>query len=302
MSQSKLTTQQQIKSMWELGGLSLEQLGIRVWNGILRDNLLGRASELAYSFILAIFPLLIFFLAIFGLSASQGTELRQGLMLYLAQVLPPAAYQLVIHTLTEISRSSGGGKLTFGIVLALIFASGGTSSMMSTLNDAYNVREGRSFIRVRLIAFMLTIAFSCLVISALCVVLLGNYIAAEIGALLRLGHLVVAAWTIAQWPVALLFVIVSFSLTYFYGPDLKEQHWYWITPGSVFGVVLWLAASFVFRAYLHFFNTYNRTYGSLGAVIGFMTWMWISAINAQIEHAAAEHGHPEAKAEGKKAA
>lgn len=288
----------------------MRQLAIRVWNGIVEDNLLGRASELAYSFILAIFPLLFFFIAIFGFSASQGARLRQDLMLYLAQVLPPAAYQVVSHTLAEVSRSSGEGKLTFGIVLALFFASGGTSSMMSTLNDAYGVREGRSLIRVRVVALLLTIALSCLVISALIVILAGNYIAAQIGMLLRMGRLVVVAWTIAQWPVALLFVIVSFSLIYFYGPDLKEQYWYWITPGSIFGVLLWLAASFAFRAYLHFFNTYNHIYGSLGAVIILLIWFYVTGlaflvggeINAQIEHAAAERGHPEAKLEGKKAA
>lgn len=288
----------------------MRQLALRVWNGIVQDNLLGRASELAYSFILAIFPLLFFFIAVFGLSASRGAELRQDLMLYLAQVLPPAAYQVVSHTLAEVSRSTGGGKLTFGILLTLFFASGGTTSMMSTLNDAYGVREGRSFIRVRVVALLLTIALSCLVISALFVVLAGNYIAAQVGMLLRMGRVVVVAWTIAQWPVALLFVVVSFSLIYFYGPDLKEQHWYWITPGSIFGVLLWLAASFAFRAYLHFFNTYNHIYGSLGAVIILLIWFYVTGlaflvggeINAQIEHAAAERGHPEAKLEGEKAA
>lgn len=307
---SKLTTQEQIRSIWHLGGLSVRELALRVWNGILQDNLLGRASELAYSFILAIFPLFIFFIAIFGLSASRGTQLRENLMLYLGRVLPPSAYQVVSHTITEISRSSGGGKLTFGILLALWFASGGTAAMMSTLNDAYRVREGRSLIRARLTAIVLTIALACLVISALCVVLLGNYVAGEIGSRLHLGHLVVGAWTIGQWVLAVLFVIISFSLIYFYGPDLKEQHWYWITPGSVFGVLLWLAASFAFRYYLHFFNNYNRTYGSLGAVIILLIWFYVTGlaflvggeINAQIEHAAAERGHPEAKPKGQKAA
>jgi membrane protein len=130
------------------------------------------------------------------------------------------------------------------------------------------------------------------------------------GALLHLGEVTVMAWRILQWPVALAFIVLSFSLIYYYAPDLKEQHWYWITPGSLFGVLLWSAASFGFRAYLHFFNTYSKTYGSLGAVIILLVWFYVTGlaflaggeINAQIEHAAAEHGHPEAKGFGEKQA
>jgi membrane protein len=117
-------------------------------------------------------------------------------------------------------------------------------------------------------------------------------------------------WKALEWPIALMFVVLSFSLIYYFGPDLKEQHWYWITPGSLFGVLVWLIASFGFRGYLHFFNTYSRTYGSLGAVMILLVWFYVTGlafliggeINAQIEHAAAERGHPEAKAEGQKQA
>ena len=113
-----------------------------------------------------------------------------------------------------------------------------------------------------------------------------------------------------QWPAALVLIAVAFSLVYYFGPDVKEQHWYWITPGSIVGVLIWLASSFGFRAYLHFSNTYSKTYGSLGGVIILLLWFYVTGlcflvgghINAQIEHAAAEHGHPEAKAPGQKAA
>jgi membrane protein len=113
-----------------------------------------------------------------------------------------------------------------------------------------------------------------------------------------------------QWIAVLFFLSLAFSLIYYFGPDLKEQHWYWITPGSVLGVLLWLAASWAFRAYLHFFNTYSRTYGSLGAVMILLMWLYVTGlafliggeINADIEHAAAVRGHPEAKAPGEKKA
>jgi membrane protein len=113
-----------------------------------------------------------------------------------------------------------------------------------------------------------------------------------------------------QWPVAIAFVTLAFSLIYYFAPDLQEQHWYWITPGSIFGVLIWIAASFAFRGYLHFFNTYSRTYGSLGAVMILLMWLYVTGfafllggeINAQIEHAAARRGHPEAKPAGEKKA
>ena len=110
--------------------------------------------------------------------------------------------------------------------------------------------------------------------------------------------------------LALAFVVIAFAVIYYFGPDVKERHWYWITPGSVVGVALWAIASAAFRGYLHFFNSYSKTYGSLGAVMILMLWFYITGlaflvggqINSTIEHAAAEHGHPEAKSVGRKAA
>jgi membrane protein len=115
---------------------------------------------------------------------------------------------------------------------------------------------------------------------------------------------------IAQNVIALVFVTLAFSLIYYFGADLQEQHWYWITPGSVTGVLLWVLASLGFRAYLHFFNSYSKTYGSLGAAMILLIWLFITGfaflvggeVNAQIEHAAALRGHPEAKAPGEKMA
>jgi membrane protein len=310
MSESILTTGEQVKSIWRLGGLTPGALAKKVFFEINDDDLFGRASELAYNFLLAIFPLMLFLLALFGLFASRGVLLRSRLLIYFADMLPPMAYDLFSKTVDELATSAGGGKLTFGIVVALWLASGGMSSMISTLNTAYHVREGRSFLRVRAIAVSLTIAISVCLLLALTVVLVGNHMADVVGAALGLSSLFVMGWKILQWPAALFFIIVSFSLVYYYGPDLKERHWYWVTPGSIFGVVVWLAVSAAFRGYLHFFNSYTRTYGSLGAVIVLLVWFYVTGlvflvggeINAAIEQAAAFRGHPEAKAPGQKAA
>jgi membrane protein len=308
MATSQLTTAEQLQSIWELGGLRAKELAKRVWNGINDDDLFGLASELAYSYLLAIFPLLLFLLSLFGLFASRGSLLRGNLLFYLQQMLPPAGYQVVVKTILEVSQNTGTGKITFGILLALFTASGGMSAMISGLNGAYAVRDTRSWIKVKAISVALTVSLATLVLMAMVLVLVGGWFATTVGSYLHLGIIAVVGWKVLQWFAALFFITVAFSLIYYFGPNVKEQHWYWVTPGSVIGVLLWLAASFAFRAYLHFFNSYSKTYGSLGAVMILLVWFYVTGfaflvggeINAQIEHAAAEQGHPEAKAEGEK--
>lgn len=310
MTESVLTTEQQLASIWALGGLTWKQLARNVWKEMNDDNVFGRASELAYNFLLSIFPLFLFLLALFGIFASHGTQLRANLFFYLSQALPPAAFQIISQTIEEVTKNTGGGKLTFGLALALWSASGGMTTMISVLNEAYGVRESRSWLRVHLVAVGLTAAISVLVVSALLLILLGGWLAPLIGAKLGMGALFVVGWKIVQYLSALAFILVSFAVIYYFAPDLREQHWYWITPGSLVGVALWITASFGFRLYLHFFNTYSKTYGSIGAVIILLLWFYITGLafliggeaNSEIEHAAAERGHPEAKLEGRKAA
>lgn len=271
---------------------------------------MSRASDLAYNFLLASFPLLLFLVSLFGIFASQRQHLQESLFFYLAQVLPPAALTLVSRTLQEVIQKSSGVKLIFGLVFAIWAGSGGVSSLISGLNIAYSVRDSRPWIKVKLRAIVLTMAISILIIAALLIVLYGGYLAESLGAQLGLRALSVVGWKVAQWVLALAFVLLAFAIIYYYGPDLKEQHWYWITPGAVVGVTLWIIISVAFRIYLHFFNTYSRTYGSLGAVIILLFWFYVTGfafliggeINSEIEHAAARRGHPEAKAEGEKAA
>jgi membrane protein len=310
MTESRLNTEEQVSTIWHLGGLTIPQLTKRIVAAINEDNLLGRASELAYNLILALFPFLLFLLAVFGLFASHGTELRTNLLNYFAQVLPPAAFQVISHMLNEVTKNATNAKLTFGIVLTIWSAAGGMTSMISGLNGAYEIKESRSWIKVRAIAVALTVGISLLIILALVTILAGAYAAKVLGSYYGLHEVTIIAWRIGEILVAIGFVTVSFSLIYYFGPNVEEQHWYWITPGSLMGVLLWIAASFGFRAYLHFFNSYSKTYGSLGAVMILLFWLYVTGfaflvggeINAQIEHAAARRGHPEAKAPGEKKA
>src|SRR5712671_1427222 len=310
MADSELKVEEQISSIWSLGGLTWRELARRVWGGINQNDLLNRAYELAYTFLLAAFPMLLFLLALLGTLASAGGKLRSDLFTYVAVALPPSAYELLVRTLNEITQSGAGGKLTFGLLFALLSGSGGMTQLMSTLNAAYEVREGRSWLKVHLISLGLTVAMSVLIVAALFLVLAGGQVVAAIGNFIGLNTATFVVVQILRWVLALVFMVFAFAVIYYYAPDVKEQHWYWITPGSIVGVALWAIASAALRGYLHFFNSYSKTYGSLGAVIILMLWFLITGlaflvggqINATIEHAAAEHGHPEAKAEGKKAA
>jgi membrane protein len=209
----------------------------------------------------------------------------------------------------EISAASGGGKITFGILATLWAASNGMGAITQALNVAYNVKESRPWWKQRLTAVSLTIALSVLIISALLIVLYGGLIADHIAGRYGFGDFFTLTWKIIQWPIALAFMLFSFALIYYFAPDLHEQKWTWVTPGSVIGVGLWLLISFGLRTYLQYFNSYSKTYGSLGAVIILMLWLYLTGVailiggevNSDLEDLAARSGAPEAKEKGEKA-
>jgi len=287
---------QKYKTIWKLGGLTLWELSRRVVRDAIEDDLIGRASGLAFDFLLALFPLLVFLLAMFGLFASRSIQLRTGLLSYFAAFLPPLAFQLLKNTTEELAKTASNEKLTLGILIALWFASGGVASMISTLRVAYRIKEDRSWFKVRVIALGLTLVISILIFSAMCLVLVGGILIDWIGKELHLATAMVLVWKSLQWPAAALFVTFSYALIYYCGPSGQIRRWYWITPGSAFGAFLWLASSGVFRAYLRYFNTYTAIYGSLGALVILVVWLYVSGlafliggeINANIERAAAE--------------
>ena len=190
--------------------------------------------------------------------------------------MPAQASALINTTVDEVSRASGGGKLSFGLLAALWAASNGMGAISDALNVAYEVKETRPWWRVRLIAIGLTIALSLLILSALALVLFGGHIAGALAAHFMFGSFFKTAWQMLQWLLVLVFVLLAFALIYYIAPDLKERRWYWISPGSVLAVLLWLLVSFAFRLYLHYFNSYSATYGSLGAVIILMLWFYLT--------------------------
>jgi membrane protein len=264
---------------------------------------------LSYYFLLSLFPLLLVLVTLLGYLAEAGSELRASLMGYLGEVMPGSATALVQTTLDEISKQKGGGKISFGILAAIWAASNGMGAISETLNVAYNVEETRSWWKRRLITIGLTVALAVLILTALTLMFGGGNIADLLAANYGFGHVFTLTWKIVQWPIVLFFILMAFSLIYYFAPDLSDQDWKWVSPGSVIGVVLWLLVSFAFRLYLHFFDSYSATYGSLGALIIKMLWFYLTGaailiggeVNSEIENAAAEAGEPDAKERGEKA-
>lgn len=298
-----------MKSLWKFGGLRLTDLLKRVWSEIQEDEVFGRGAQLAYYFLLALFPLLFFLTSVIGLLLGSGTGLRHSLFNYLSSVLPGSAFTVVDRTMYEVSETSSGSKLTFGVLAALWAASNGMGAITQALNVAYDVEESRPWWKQRLVAVQLTVLLSFLIVTALILLLYGSRIADWLAAYFGFGTAFSLVWKIAQWPLVLLFMLLAFAFIYYAAPDLKEQKWTWLTPGSAMGVTIWLLVSFGFKVYLHFFNSYSATYGSLGAVIILMLWLYFAGsailiggeINSVIEDAAAEAGDPEAKEKGEKA-
>jgi membrane protein len=297
-----------MSSAWDLHGQSWQSVAKRVWADIGKDKIFSHAAELAYYFLLGLFPLLLFLTSVIGLVIGSGTGLRHSLFNYLGKVLPSSASQLVSDTMFEVSSASGGGKLSFGVLAALWAASNGMGAISQSLNAAYHVEESRSWWKQRLIAVGLTIALAVLIISALVLVLYGGKIADGLAASYGFGVVFVVLWRILQWPIVLVFLLLGFALIYYWAPDLRDQNWRWVTPGSTVAVALWLLVSLAFRLYLHFFDSYSKTYGSLGAVIVLMLWFYLTGasiliggeINSDIEDVAARKGATKAKKKGEK--
>ncbi|MFC6646593.1 YihY/virulence factor BrkB family protein [Granulicella cerasi] len=271
-----------LRNLWDLEGLSLKDVFTRTGKSFLNDNLLSRAAELGYYFLFALFPTLISASSILGLAAQHASQIYVQLLNYLALIVPPSAYEMVIDTFKQTTAASTGGKVVLGIVAALWSASVGFSAIQDGMNTVYKVKETRPYWKARGSAMLVTLLLSLLV-TLMLAVLLG----ADIGGKASLHHFSVHRWVgyllfglihITTWVVTISLLILLFSTIYYFAPDLKAKRWHWLTPGSAIGILTWIVASIGLRVYLHYFNTYTVTYGSLGAVIILLTWFYVTGL------------------------
>ena len=282
-----------VSDPWNLGGLSFVELGRRLWRESQKDELLGRAAQLSYYALLALFPALIFLTALMGLFSVQN--FMPELMSYLRNVLPSDALSMVQRFLTQVAEGSGANILSIGALGALWASSSGVTAIMDALNVVFDVKEDRrSFWHVRLTAIVLTIGLAGFVILSLALVLYGPTIGRWIADLMGFGVAFTWLWNVMQWPVIAGLMLIVVAAIYHICPVRRYKRWRWVTPGSLFAVLMWLLVSLGFKTYVDNFGDYNKVYGSIAGVIVLMLWFYWSGmvlllggeINSEIEAAA----------------
>ena len=266
----------QMPSLWKFGGLTPLALIRLASRKLGEDELSTRSASLSYYFLLALFPLFLFLVSLIGVFAHPGSQLQENIVSTLGRLAPGAASEVVRNVVHQTFKSSSGIKLAAGIIGALWAASGGMQAVVVSLNKVYRVPETRPWWKQKLTIVGLTVALAALMIVALVLALYGEKIGQALFSHVGAGDIFRIAWKVLQWPASFAAMFLSFSLVYYFSPDIEERKWYWVTPGSVAGVVLWLLASLGFRLYLHFFNSYTATYGSLGAVVILMVWLFVT--------------------------
>jgi membrane protein len=264
------------------------------YRGISEDRILAVAAGVTFYGLLAIFPAVAALVSLYGLFADPAAI--RGHLDRLASFLPGGAVEVIgdqIQRVTSAGTGTLGLSSLLGLAIAIWGANAGVKAVFDALNVAYGAKEERGFIKLNLVSLAFTIGaivFAIVALSAVVILpLLLHYVGldAAFAALLRYG----------RWPLIWMIVALALAFLYRFGPtDSLNPKWHWISWGSALASLLWIAASAIFSWYAANFGNYNATYGSLGAVIGFMTWMWISAIvimlgaelNSEIEKAADE--------------
>jgi membrane protein len=270
-----------------------------------KDNCLGMAAQLAYYFFFGLFPALLVMLAI--ASYFPVDRLVDEMFAMLGGFVPSEALTIITDQIRKISEGQEGGLLTVGMLMALWSSSAAMTSVIDTLNHAYDIEEGRSWWKVRLTAIALTIGLALFIMVSFALILVGPRAAEFIASRTALGSAFVWTWTILQWPLVFVLVSAGIAIVYYYAPD-AEQDWVWLTPGSVAATTLWLIASLGFKYYVANMGNYTEAYGAIGGVMVLMLWFYISGLvlllgaemNAVIEHASPYGKEPGEKVAGQK--
>jgi membrane protein len=263
------------ESPWNLGGLSVRELAERVWAELSDDEVTERAAALSYYFLFALFPALLFLIALLGFLPLGG--LQERLMAYMRDVLPPDAASTLERTLTEVLHARRSGLLSLGALVALWASSNGMVSVMQTMNMVFDVEERRPWWKQRLLAILLTVAFSMFIVAALTLIVFGPKIGEVAASWFGLGEAFMAAWNLISVPLVIACALIGIELVYYLAPA-SDQRWQGVTPGAALALVLWLAMSFGLRFYVARFANYSATYGGIGGVILLMLWLYLSAL------------------------
>ena len=258
----------------------------RAGSAFLADDCMGLAQQIAYSWMLAFFPAIAFFLGLLGV-----LHLYNDLQSFLAPISPRG----VITFIEGLQKDSKGGAsitaLVVGGALAVWAASGGMGSVIKAVNRAYDRMETRPFWKTKITSIVLVLLSGTTIIALAVLIVFGGPLGQAVADKAGLGGAFTLLWSIARWPIAFAAVLLLFGLIYYYAPNLDHRRWQWVTPGSVVGALLWLALSGLFTLYVTFAGSYSKTYGSLAAGVILMLWLNYSAwailfgaeLNAELE-------------------
>jgi membrane protein len=265
------------------------------------DNLTDWAAALTYYGILSIFPALIALVSVLGLIGTSATE---PLLDNLGSFAPGPAHQILEDSLHGLTQSRGGAGILFvvGLAGAIWAASGYIGAFMRASNVIWDVEEGRPIWKTVPLRVAITLVMLVLLsVTAIAVVVTGP-LADRVGKLIGIGGTATTVWDIAKWPVLVLIVALMLAVLYYTSPNVRHPKFRWLTPGGILAIGLWIVASAAFAAYVANFGSYNKTYGSLGGIIIFLVWLWLTNVsvllgaelNAEVERGRQiEAGQPE---------
>jgi membrane protein len=273
---------------WKIPAAGWKDVMVRSWAEVGANNIFLAAGGVTYAGLVALFPALAALVSIYGLILDPAQVERQ--VRAMSSFLPEESTQIIsdeLHSLISHSSSSLGISVGISLLIALWSASRGTSGLINALNIAYRQTETRGYIKLNLVAIGLTLAMIACGITAIALV---GILPAAIQ-FLGLGALAKWGLLILEWPLLIAMVLGSLATLYHFAPSREKPQWRWVSPGAVAATLLWLLGSLAFTIYVAHFNSYGKTYGSLGGVVILLTWLWLTSftalfgavINAEVE-------------------
>ncbi|MDN4526907.1 YihY/virulence factor BrkB family protein [Fictibacillus fluitans] len=256
----------------QLKGISPKSFAVEFMHSFKKNDVPDLAAQLAYYFLLSLFPFLIFLITLGGIFISPEDAVK-----VLNNVVPGESMKVIRENLQTVIESKKGGLLSFGIIATLWSASNGVNAVIKALNEAYGVEECRSFIMARTLAVFLTIGLIIAIVVSLVLPVFGKMIGEFIFSYLGLDQVFLSIWGLMRWLISFLVIAVVFSILYYTGPCKRLKYrevWY----GAIFATVAWLIVSLCFAFYVDSFGNYSATYGSLGAVIVLMLWFYLTGM------------------------
>jgi membrane protein len=271
----------------------------------LADDILDLAAQQAYYFFFALFPALLFVIAVASFFPLE--TLINDVVAMLSRFAPQAVVEIITTAMTSLSKQNSGGVLTLGFLVTIWSSSGAMVSIITTLNAAYDVTESRPWWKTRVIAVGLTIALAIFIVASMFLVIAGPSVAEHIASRMHLGPAFTWTWWVLQWPLVFALAATAIAIVYYYAPDV-EQDWVWITPGSILATLLWLAISLALKIYYQAVPNANATYGAIGGIMVLMLWFYCSGLalllgaelNAEIEQSSPYGKEPGERVPGEK--